>query len=116
MLPKQPTLCGYNPGTLCDNAPCAQCPTYRNFKQPPVKTFSDGMLANLLTEQHKNMGLYLVEDEDFVYIMRTGDNISKAIFNSTTVTFAEIRYEADQIMNWAKSGICFEKVGAGNGK
>ena len=73
--------------------------------------FNANLLSAALSEEHKHIGkLYLVEDEDFVYIMRTGENISKAIFNSKTVTFAEIRYEADQVMNWDKSGISFERV------
>ena len=79
--------------------------------------FNANLLSAVLSEEHKHIGkLYLVEDEDFVYLMKSGENISKAIFNSKTVTFADIRYEADQVMNWAKSGIIFEKVGAGNGK
>ena len=110
MLQKQPTLCGYNPGSLCDNAPCAKCPTYLNFKPKPVKAFSETVLVNLLTAEHKNAGLYLVEDEDFLYLMKQGDPLPQRIFSSKGATFAEIRYEADQVMNWSKSGIEFAKV------
>ena len=107
-----PALCGYEPGVWCNSQDriCVRCPTYHGFKQTAVKSFSETMLANLLTAEHESIGFYLVEDEDFLYLMKQGDPLPQKIFSSKAVTLHEIRYEADQLLNWTKSGIIFERA------
>ena len=72
--------------------------------------FEQNLLTGALGVEHRAAGIYLTDDEDFVYLMKSGDNLPKAIFNARTVTFADLRHEADQILNWAKSGITFERA------
>ena len=72
--------------------------------------FEQNLLTGALGVEHRAAGIYLTDDEDFVYLMKSGDNLPKAIFNAVSVTVSEIRYEADQVINWAKSGITFERA------
>ncbi len=52
------------------------------------------ILSQALKKEHRDAGLYLKEDEDFLYLKR-GDEI-KATFNSRRATIEEILKAADE--------------------
>jgi hypothetical protein len=75
--------------------------------------FNEALLKSVLSDKHKAEKLYLTEDEDFLYLMKQGDPLPQRIFSSKGATFAEIRKEADQILEWdsaRRAGIVFERV------
>ena len=65
------------------------------------------ILGKLLKPEHSAIGLTLEEDEDFVYLIKNGHTL--AIFSSKNVTIQSIIQEADQHLEWSRSGITFEK-------
>ena len=66
------------------------------------------VLDNILKPEHKAIGLYLDEDADMVFLCRKGEPLPVAVFTQH-VLLGEILYEADQELEWQKSGITFEK-------
>lgn len=66
------------------------------------------ILTKLLRQEHRDIGLTLEEDEDFVYLVRAGHTV--ATFSATGATIESIIREADQHLEWSRSGITFEKV------
>lgn len=61
------------------------------------------ILTQSLKKHHRQAGLYLEEDDDFVYLKK-GDKALK-VFSSKGVTFQDIWEEADKYVNttWAVS-------------
>ena len=56
------------------------------------------VLNATLTTRHKGIGLYLEEDEDFLYLKREGQVKPIATWLTSTVTVAMIRDVADAIV------------------
>jgi hypothetical protein len=67
-----------------------------------------GILSHTLKKSHKDAGLYLKEDEDFLYLKRGNETL--ASFWSYTVTIEAIWEEADRQLNLLNSGIEFVEV------
>lgn len=65
------------------------------------------ILSKILKLEHRNIGLTLEENEDFVYLVKNGHTI--AVFSSRGATIEEVLHEADQQLEWNRSGITFEK-------
>jgi len=57
--------------------------------------------CGILTEDQKARGWSLVEDGDFLYLLR--DNSLVAIFSANSVNLLEIHHE---IANWSASRFC----------
>ena len=68
---------------------------------------SQGLLDRVLRQEHKDAGLYLIETEDFLFLKKKGKVL--ATFSAVGATIESIQHEADQILNWDRSGITFEK-------
>lgn len=66
-------------------------------------------LDNILTPEQKAAHLSLEEDDHNVFLLEKGQISPLAVFNSCT-TIEIIRHEADQHLNWKRSGIEFERV------
>jgi hypothetical protein len=54
-------------------------------------------LRVVLTQEHMESGLYLEQDEDFIYLCDK-DRIIHAVFSSRGATIEAMREEADRIM------------------
>ena len=67
-------------------------------------------IEGILRKEHTDMGLYLEEDEHFACLKKRGELAPLAVFNATQVLVTEILKEADQHLNWNKSGITFGRV------
>ena len=67
------------------------------------------MIDHVLTEVHRNAGLRLEESEDFVELWEHEAGKPIAVWHSKSATFASILHEADQYMEWMKSGISFTR-------
>ncbi len=63
------------------------------------------LLDAILTLEHRNFGLSLEENEDFVELKHEGKTIAR--FSTQGATVISIRHEADQQVQWMKSGIVF---------
>jgi hypothetical protein len=57
------------------------------------------VLTATLRPEHRRVGLYLTEDEDFLYLMWEGQDKPLAIWLAGTATVAMVREAADQIIN-----------------
>ncbi len=55
------------------------------------------ILAAALTEEQKESGLFLEEDEDFLYLFDRGGK-QQAVFSSRGATVKAIRDKADQVI------------------
>ena len=65
-------------------------------------------LSKYLRPEHREAGLTLSDNEDFVWLKYHGEE--KAVWSSLTPTLiADILHEADQILNWSVSGVSFGK-------
>lgn len=73
------------------------------------------MLENVLTKEQREAGLYLGEDEDIVYLLKKGKVAPLATFSAAGATIEAILHEADQQLEWHRSGITFEKVEGNDG-
>lgn len=64
------------------------------------------ILNRILRREHLEAGLYLETDDHNLYLKQGSRTL--AIFSARGATLEEILYEADQTLNWLKSGIEFE--------
>ena len=64
----------------------------------------------LLTDEQKEAGLYLTEDDHNLYLMKRGEPAPLAVFSATTVLISEIVDQAEQHLQWLKSGVSFGRV------
>ena len=58
---------------------------------------ANGILQDVLTEEQRNAGLYLEEDEDFLYLYDKERN-RRAVFSSVGATLDSVRAEAGRIL------------------
>lgn len=58
---------------------------------------NDWAYVGLLTDAQKRMGLFVAQDDDFVYLLHRGNGNPKmvAVFDYEIVTIKEIRQTAD---------------------
>jgi hypothetical protein len=55
-------------------------------------------LQEILTQEHRDMGYYLEEEEHFIYLYdRNGERL--AVFSAQGATFFSIREEVQKLMN-----------------
>lgn len=67
-------------------------------------------LTHYLKDEHIDAGLHLVSDGPVLLLKdATGRNL--AYFHTYTALLKDVHYEADQAVNWQKSGIEFVKAG-----
>jgi len=58
---------------------------------------ANSTLQEALTPKQREAGLYLEEDEDFIYLY-DGDGTRRAVFSATGATAESIRREADRLL------------------
>ncbi len=68
---------------------------------------SQDLLDKVLTPEHRAEGLYLIETRDYLFLKRGGK--VQAVFSVKVATFESIQHEADQQLEWLRSGITFER-------
>lgn len=56
-----------------------------------------GLLKSVLTEDQEALGLYVEEDEDFLYLFDQ-DGKRHGVFSAHSATFKAIRDEADKVI------------------
>ncbi len=66
------------------------------------------IVKGILTKEQMAAGTYLVQDDHAVYLMKQEKCL--AVFSATGATVLDIRKEADQILEWTRSGITFERT------
>ncbi len=63
------------------------------------------LTQGILLQQHKDAGMTLSEEEDFVYLRRGQEVL--AVFSTKGATVASIRHKADQYLERLWSGVEF---------
>ena len=61
----------------------------------------------ILSKEHRAAGMYLSEDDHNLFLMMRGQVCPLAVWNAYVVDIKSVIHEADQHLNWAKSGIEF---------
>jgi hypothetical protein len=65
------------------------------------------ILDVILRKQHREVGLYLDEDEHNLFLKLKGQVCPLCVWSATGATVSDILEQADQHYNWIKSGIEF---------
>lgn len=62
------------------------------------------ILANVLTREQRESGIYL-EADDHTFILKRNGKVLAVFTHAATIK--EVRKEADQVLNWLRSGVEF---------
>ncbi len=68
------------------------------------------IITALLRKEHREAGLYLESDGQYIWLMRGDETLAGFPLN---VALEEVLHAADQALNWSKSGIEFAKIDTG---
>lgn len=79
-----------------------------------IHPVSPGILAGILRKEHTDIGLYLVMGQEwllgehYLYLCKRGEKLPVKVLEPDA-TIEDILYQADQALEWERSGIEFGK-------